>query len=319
MAKLLARSAEDLFWLARYVERIENIVRLLDITETFARDRHGRNWLSVVQINADEKAFFAKHSVADAKSVADFYMLDADNPTSIQSSILAAHRNARSLRPVISIEMWAQINVMRHHLRQLTYGDIAPALFSKMCRRIREECQIHAGIAEGSLSQDEAWHFYQLGKQIERADQTTRLLDIKFHMLARHAESEGSAIDVSQWNVLLRTAAGYQAFRRQYQGRMTPEAIAGFLIFSDTFPRAVLLCVKQIESLLTGLRSRYNLTGGSSALERIDDVRAVLGQVSVETVIARGMHDFLDWLQVKLAETTSGIAEGFFGMESLAA
>ena len=158
MANLLARSAEDLFWLARYLERVENLARVVEITETFARDHGGRNWLSVVQINADERRFFERHAVADARSVVDFYILDADNPTSVQSALLAAHQNARALRPVISIEMWAQINVMRHQWRSLTASDVAQPRLSRLCRRLREECQVHEGIVEGSLSHDEAWY-----------------------------------------------------------------------------------------------------------------------------------------------------------------
>lgn len=316
---LLARSAEDMFWLARYFERIESIARILEITETFARDRGGRNWLSVVQINSDEREFFAKHAVADAASVADFYLLDSDNPTSIQSAILAAHYNARALRPIISIEMWEQVNVMTHRLRQLTPAAIEQPLLSKVCRQLREDCYVHAGIVEGSLSHDEAWYFFQLGKQLERADQTTRLLDIKYHLLAPGAQAEGSALDISQWNALLRAAAGYQAFRRLYQGRMIPAAVAQFLLFSDNFPRSVSLCVTEMNELLTQLNTRFHLSGGNAAHEVLDEVRATLLNQSVDEVIARGMHDFLDWLQRQLATVTQEIARGLFGVEADAA
>ena len=110
MGNLLARSAGNLFWLGRYLERIENLARTIEITETFSRDSSASNWLSVVQINADEKRFFEKHEVADAPSVIGFYMLDPDNPTSVPTSLQAAHQNARALRPILSIEMWEQVN-----------------------------------------------------------------------------------------------------------------------------------------------------------------------------------------------------------------
>ena len=309
---LLARSAEDMFWLARYVERIENIARILDITETFARDRQGRNWLSVVQINADERAFFAKHDIADASTVADFYLLDADNPTSVQSAILAAHRNARSLRPIISIEMWAQINVMTHVLRQLTTSDISLPSLSKVCRRIREYCHVHAGIVEGSLSKDEAWYFFEIGRQIERADQTTRLLDIKYHLLLPSVDAVGSALDASQWNALLRAANGYQAFRRVYQGRLSPAAVAGFLLFSDSFPRSLTHCVRKIAYMLTQLRSRYRLSGGTAAEDKLDEMRAVLSDITIDFIIENGLHEFLDWLQTLLGALSADLRDGFF-------
>lgn len=312
MANLLARAAESVFWLARYMERVENLARILDVTETFSRDRGGRNWLSVVQINADDRSFFDKHTTATAANVLDFYLLDTDNPTSIQVSILAAHQNARALRPLISIEMWAQINVLYHRLRHLTATDIAAPKLSRLCGEIREACQAHAGIVEGTFYRDEAWYFYWLGKQIERADQSTRLLDIKYHLLLPSADDVGSALDLSQWNAVLQAAAGYQAFRRLHPGRMTPKTMAGFLLFCDSYPRSVLPCVRQVEWLLAQLRARYRLSGASAAMERLDEMRVAMTDNSIEQILAMGLHEFLDWLQSELGEVAADIAQSFF-------
>lgn len=313
MANLLAHSAENLFWLGRYLERVENLARIVEITETFARDYSQRNWLSVVQINADEKRFFEKHRVADAPSVVHFYMFDGDNPTSIPASLQAAHQNARALRPVISIEMWEQVNVMRHHWRSVSLEDLAPPSLPRLCRRVREQCQVNEGIVEGSLSHDEAWYYYRLGKTLERADQTTRLLDIKYHLLLPNVEAVGSALDSSQWNALLRAANGYQAFRRVYQGRMTPASVAGFLLFSDSFPRSISLCVSQSAWMLTQLRSRYRLTNGGAAEEKLDEMRTMLADISIEQIIDSGLHEFLDGLQRQFTALTADISSGFFG------
>jgi uncharacterized alpha-E superfamily protein len=313
MANLLSRSAECVFWLARYMERVENQARVIDVTETFARDQGGRNWLSVVQINADEGRFSEKHAIADGPAVLDFYLLDVGNSTSIPATIQAAHVNARTLRPLISIEMWAQINIFTHRLRQLTAIDIEPQNLSRLCGEIREACQAHTGIVEGTFYRDEAWYFYQLGKQIERADQTTRLLDIKYHLLLPKVEDVGSAIDLSQWNALLRASAGYQAFRRIYSGRMTPAGVAGYLLFSDSFPRSVSVCIRQVEWLLAQLRTRYGLRGATAAMERLDEVRAALTDQTIDTVINNGLHEFLDWIQQQLGAVASEIGQSFFG------
>ncbi|HYD68103.1 alpha-E domain-containing protein [Azospirillum sp.] len=313
MANLLSRYAECIVWMARYMERVENTARILEVTETFARDKGAHNWLSVVQINADEKAFFAKHTVADAQSVLDFYLLDASNPTSIQAYVQAARENARTLRSLVSIELWTQLNVFHNRIRQLTKEDIATPRLSKLCAEIRKACQEHTGIVEGSVNRDEAWFFYSLGRYIERADQTTRLLDIKYHLLLPKADDVGSALDLSQWNALLRAVAGYQTFRRLYFGRMTPAAVAGFLLFSDTFPRSVSLCLRQVEWILSQLRSRYNLSGAAAAMERLDEIRAALADQTVDDVIRHGLHDFLDWIQVQLGLVTADIGQAFFG------
>jgi len=312
VGNLLARSAANLFWLGRYLERVENLGRIVEITETFARDNSERNWLSVVQINADEKRFFAKHALASAPSVASFYLLDADNPTSVPASLQAAHQNARALRPLISISMWEQVNVMRHNWRSVTAAELSAPSLPRLCRRLREQCQVHEGIVEGSLPHDEAY-YYRLGKTLERADQTTRLLDIKYHLLLPNLSAVGSALDSSQWNALLRAASGYQAFRRVYQGRMTPAAVAGFLLFSDSFPRSISLCVRQIAWMLNQLRSRYHLSAAAAAEEKIDEVQAVLSTMMIEPIIEQGLHEFLDGLQTQFAALTADIRDGFFG------
>jgi len=312
MGNLLARSAGNLFWLARYLERVENLARIIEITETFARDSSARNWLSVVQINADEKSFFDKHPVADAPSVVGFYMLDGDNSTSVPASLQAAHQNARALRPILSIEMWEQVNVMRNHWRSVSASDLTGPGLARLCRRLRDQCQVAEGIVEGSFSHDEGWHYYRIGKNVERADQITRLLDIKYHLLLPSVDAVGSALDASQWNALLRTANGYQAFRRVYQGRLSPAAVAGFLLFSDSFPRSVTHCVRQISYMLTQLRSRYRLSGGTAAEDKLDEMRAVLSDHSIEQIIETGLHEFLDWVQTRLGAVSADLRDGFF-------
>lgn len=312
MGNLLARSAGNLFWLARYLERVENLSRIVDITETFARDSSARNWMSVVQINADEKAFFEKRDVADAPSVIGFYLLDADNPTSVPASLQAAHQNARALRPILSIEMWEQINVMRNHWRSVSSSDLTGPGLARLCRRLRDQCQVCEGIVEGSFSHDEGWHYYRIGKNLERADQITRLLDIKYHLLLPSVGAVGSALDASQWNALLRAAYGYQAFRRVYQGRLSPAAVAGFLLFSDDFPRSVTHCVRQIAEMLAQLRGLYGLAGGTAAEARLDEVRAMLSDLSIERIIEAGLHEFLDRVQTQLGAVTADLRDGFF-------
>jgi uncharacterized alpha-E superfamily protein len=312
MGNLLARSAGNLFWLARYLERVENMARIIEITETFTRDSGARNWLSVVQINADEKRFFEKHKFADGRSVVHFYMLDSDNPTSVPNSLQAAHQNARALRPILSIEMWEQVNVMRNSWRAVSAGDLTGPGLTRLCKRLREQCQVSEGVVEGSFSHDEGWHYYRIGKNIERADQVTRLLDIKYHLLLPNVDAVGSALDASQWNALLRAANGYQAFRRVHQGRLSPAVVAGFLLFSDSFPRSMTHCVRQISYMLTQLRSRYRLSGGAAAEDKLDEMRAVLSDLSIDRIIENGLHEYLDWVQSQLGALTADISDGFF-------
>ncbi|HLY57212.1 MAG TPA: alpha-E domain-containing protein [Stellaceae bacterium] len=310
---LLSRYAESIFWLARYMERIENLARILDVTETFARDdRAGRNWLSVVQINSDEERFFARHEQATAQAVTQFYVLDRENPTSIASTLFYARENARTLRPLISTEMWMQLNVFHNWVRRLGEEDIQPSRLSRLCVRLKESCQAHTGITDGTFFRDQGWSFYMIGKFLERGDQTTRLVDIKYHTLLPAHQPVGSPLDESQWNAVLRAAAGYHAFRRIYPRGMAPTAVAGFLLLNNAFPRSLVLCMRQVEWYLSEVRTRYGLRRGEPALERLYGLSTALAQRAIDEIIADGLHEFLDWVQRELILVHGDIAGAFW-------
>jgi len=294
---LLARHAESALWFARYMERIENLARLLDVTKTFNRDAGGgRSWLSLLRINGDEETFFARHVVPDGANVARFYLLDPDNPTSVQSVIRHARENARTLRALISTEMWLQINVFHGRIRALVDADIAPEQLSGVCAMLKEGVQAHTGTTEGTIYRDQCWHFYSMGRHLERADQMTRLIDIKFSALWSPAATD-SEIDAGEWDVLLRAAAGYHAYRREYPHGYVPREVAGFLLLNGSFPRSAGLNLAQLDWHLSQLRSRYNLRACLPALGRLDHLRTMLGSQSVDDILDRGLSPFLDWLQ----------------------
>jgi uncharacterized alpha-E superfamily protein len=310
---LLSRYAEALFWLARYMERIENLARILDVTDTFVR--HGvdqSGWRSIIQINADEDRFLERYDRATSETVAQFYLVDRENPNSILSCLFAARENARTLRPLISTEMWSQINIFYNRVRLLTAADAAPSRVSGLCAYLKEQCQAHAGITDGTFYRDQGWAFYCIGKYIERGDQTSRLVDIKYHTLLPKVDDVGSALDVSQWHALLRTASGYHAYRRIHPSGMTPESVAGFLLMNHSFPRSITLCLHQIEIYLSQLSSGYGLRGAYAAQEQLDELRAAMMDQSIEQILARGLHEFLDWVQVQFTGLQEAMAANFW-------
>ena len=310
---LLSRYAEALFWLGRYMERIESLARILDVTDTFVR--HGvdqSGWRSVVQINADEERFAKLYGTANAENVAQFYLVDRDNPTSVLSSLYAARENARTLRPLIPTEMWSQINIFYNKVWQMSAADAQPSRVSGLCAYFKEQCQAHAGITDGTFYRDQSWAFYCIGKYMERGDQTSRLVDIKYHTLLPSVDDVGSALDVSQWHALLRAASGYQAYRRINPSFMTPASVAGFLLMNHSFPRSVTLCVRQVEIYLGQLSSGYGLRGAYVAQERLDELRAALMDQSINEILARGLHEFLDWVQLQFIGLQATMAEAFW-------
>jgi uncharacterized alpha-E superfamily protein len=277
---LLSRYAECLFWLARYVERAENLARILDVNETFSRDsRGGQNWMSVLQLYGDEARFKELHGAATADSVLRFYVTDGENPTSIVSSVRSARDNARALRPLISNEMWTQINVLHNRLGALGEDALAAGHRARLFGQVKEACQTHVGVTEGTFYRGQGWYFCRMGRYIERADQTTRLLEIKYHLLLPDPA----------------------------------ERVAGFLLLDGRFPRSVALCIGEAAALLGGLRSRHGLRGGTGAAEELDRLQALLGAVSISDILKKGLHEFLDMLQVQLIAVTDDLAGTFFG------
>jgi uncharacterized alpha-E superfamily protein len=310
---LLARYAESVFWMTRFVERAENLARILEVNETFSRDSQGvQNWLSIVQLNADGDVFAATHTTATAENVLDFYITDAGNPTSIVATISTARENARILRPLVSTEMWVQLNVFHNRLKAIAADELAPGNVSPLLNEIKEACQTFTGIAEGTFYRDQAWYFYRLGRYIERADQTTRLLDTKYHLLSG-AYGAGKPGEVGQWHALLRSASGYHAFRRIHSGDVTPARVAEFLLFNRSFPRSVLFCLREVESAFSELKLHYAIRRGNEVAERLDALRAMLSEVLLEDILRAGLHDFIDFLQVQFIAISERLSETFFG------
>lgn len=309
---LVARHAESMLWLARYMERIECLARLLDVTNTFASAAEDtRNWLSILRINGDQDEFYARHSEANRANVAHFYLLDGDNPTSVPAAMGFARENARTLRAIISTEMWLQINVFYGRIRALRSSDMTADHFSGVCAMLKEGTQAHTGITEGTFYRDQPWHFYMLGRYLERSDQTTRLLDTRFNAMAPRLDEGDGAIDAGQWNTLLRAAAGYHAYRRVHPSGYRPREVAGFLLVDKSFPRSVGLNLAQLEWHLSQLRTRFSLRGGRQALERVDNLNSVLTQEAVAELVDRRLSPFLDWLQREIAGIHADVIDGF--------
>lgn len=302
-----------MFWMARQVERMNNIARILDVHESFSRDSEGaQSWEAVLRLYADYDRFVDSGLTVSTENVLYFYLLDGDNPSSVYANLKMARDNARSLRPLISTEMWVHLNTFYHSMRGMKRSDIAEERLNLVCARIKEASQTHSGITAETLYHDEGWYFSVLGMNLERADQTTRLLDAKYEaLLPRHARV-GSAVDIAQWNAMLRSAAGFHAFRRVHGSGLSAASAAGFLLFDDRFPRSVIACVAAAARQLAELRKRHDLAGGRVALDLLGAFHASLAADRVEDVIGAGLHGYLDRAQQRLIEVTEALSRDFF-------
>lgn len=314
MANLLARFAENTFWMARYVERADNLARIVDINNTFAQsDRGEHEWLPIVQLYRDEELFFEHHDEATADAVLSFYLLDRENPTSLVATVHEARENARSLRHLISTETWTQLNMFHNRLQALRPRDLTLTKLSSLCAEIKEACQLHTGIIEGTGYRDQNWYVYQIGKYLERADQTTRLLDINYHRLLPSSADVGTQIDASRWNAVLRSVAGYHAFRRAHPRGMAPATVAGFLLSDRSFQRSVAMCINQVDELLKGLSSLVEMKDVVLPRERTAALGVTVSEVDIGDVIVVGLHEFLDRVQEDLIALTDELGDLLFG------
>jgi uncharacterized alpha-E superfamily protein len=316
LANLLARSAECVFWLARQVERADSLARVLDVNAAFSHSAKGEsNWTGVLTIYACEPDFAARYKQADAESVLRYFILDRDHSGSIVSTIMQARENARTLRPLISTEMWEQLNRFYTQMRELEPRDLMPDRLHALLSSVKEGCQTSFGITTETFFRDEAWSFYLLGQQIERADQTTRLVDAKYQTLLPRPQDVGSPLDISQWNALLRSAAGFHAYRRVHPRELSPVRVVGFLLLNERFPRAVRTCSTIASSTVRKLRREHELITGAESETVLTNLRDALMAMSAEQVIDRGLHETLDWIQSELIVATDRLCEEFFGYQ----
>lgn len=313
MNNLLSRHAESIFWLARQVERANSAARILDVNETFSRNARGEHdWESVLRLYGDEQAFRDTGRRPTADAVIHFYVLDEHNPNSVRSCIRMARENARALRPLISTEMWVQLNGFHNRLGRLRRADLGVENLNRLCSYIKESCQTHSGITAETLYRDESWYFHQIGRAIERADQTTRLVDVKYQVLLPAPSDVGSPIDEAQWNTVLRSAAGFHAFRRVNPQSMSPSKVVDFIVFDKRFPRSVAASVLIANEHLQALRIKYGHMAKRAASNLLRRLAASLAEDTADDLVARGLHEGLDEIQAQLGAVTDALGREFF-------
>ncbi|MCV0369838.1 alpha-E domain-containing protein [Filomicrobium sp.] len=311
---LLARYAEHLFWMARYMERADSLARIIETHAAYDRGRESEtSWKWLVQLYADDEEFEEKYTDASQRNVLHFYIRDLDHPGSILSAIKAARENARALRAYLPTEMWSQLNEFYNRIMLTGEAEIDIVHLSRTCGMIKSGCQAQFGVADSTLYRDEGWRFYGLGQFLERADQTSRLLDVKFAQLAAEESPQDRIADTTFWALVLRSASAYQAFQRIEACRVDPDRIAVFLLLNPSHPRSVSFCTHQMERLLHELRMRCRLARTGRALHHLDELTAYLQVAQQHADLVGNLHAFNDGLQRRLNAIADELGATFFG------
>jgi uncharacterized alpha-E superfamily protein len=310
---VLSRVADSLYWINRYVERAENISRFLEVSEAMALDcppGSAEPWLPLVDAIGDRQSFDQSYPLRSPRDVVGFLLLDRDNPSSILSCISNARENARQIRDVITTEMWEQLNDLYWNVQD---GEsIWQEPDQEQLRSIRRGCQLFYGITDVTLSRDQAWLFSQLGRLIERADKTSRILDVKYFLLLPTPKEIGGVLDELQWISLLRTAGAYQMYRQSVQQAITPSSVARFLLLDPIFPRSVRFCLQQINDTLQLIQRQPQL-GPPDDLECLrGQLLAKWSYVRIDALITRGLHEAIDELQEDLNQLHQLIYARYF-------
>ena len=296
---MLSRVANSLYWIFRNVERVENLSRFLEVSGAMALDSGMRiePWAPLIEACGDRNLFHAVEGELTPDAVANFLIQNKRNPCSIYNCIVIARENARQIREILSTEMWEQINAMYLQL----YHDIPlkKLLNQQWLRQIRKDCQLFYGISDVCFSRNQGWQFCQLGRLVERADKTSRILDVKYFLLLPHGENVGGVVDQLQWIALLRTVGGYQMFRQASQLSITPQGVARFLLLDRNFPRSVRFCLDGIDAALVEIDPGH-ASRAVSLSDPVSTMRARWTDTDIETIIQYGLHESIDQLQQDL-------------------
>jgi len=291
---MLGRNANGLYWMNRYIERAENMARLVDAGLRLALTRTANStdeWTSVVVSAGVEFSFLQKHTEFTANTVADFLLRDTSNDSSVMSAIETARNNGRMVRTALTRETWEAVNEAWMSMTRLLKAPIDERDLPRILDQIKRETAFIRGSFYGTMLRNEIFDFSQIGTFIERADNTARILDVKYYVLLPSVSWVGSSLDNYQWESILRSVAAHRSYRWVYEAEYKPTNIADFLILNGRMPRSLAFCYRNIAESLGFLATEY---GGRFGCH--DTVETTLGKLrvgSIKDIFDRGLHEFL--------------------------
>jgi uncharacterized alpha-E superfamily protein len=295
---MLSRSANDLFWMSRHVERAENIARMLDVTYRMSLlpyrvveigEKWAEPWALPLVITGLATDFYSRNETLTAENMIKFMVFDAGNPSSIHALLQSARENARGQRGAITSEMWESINSTWIEFRALDYERLVATGISEFFDWVKTRSHLFRGVTVGTMGRDEGYHFTRLGTHLERADNTARILDVKYHTLLPTVDDVGGAVDYYQWGSLLRSVGAFESYRKIYRDAITPYRVAELLILRLDMPRSLHFCMAEVFNILSGLAHEDRLEPERLAGE----IHSQLHYGRIKNVFEIGLHEYL--------------------------
>jgi uncharacterized alpha-E superfamily protein len=293
---MLSRTADSLYWLGRYIERAENLARILEVADRMALTPNSGSerkdeWHSAVVISGCQDGFYEKHELATAEAVVDYIVLDPDNPSSIRSSLQRARTNGRAVRAALTRPMWETLNATWLDLEGGKDALIRTGDLRGFLEWVKERAMLFQGAVVTTMLRDDAHIFLQLGTFLERADSTARLLDVKYHVLLPADEEVGGSLDFYQWTAILRGASALGSYAYLYRDGIKPGQVAELLVLRPEMPRSLAGCLAGMVDLLGRLADSY---GGKHECQRLaGEMYSRLRYGRIDTIFETGLHEYL--------------------------
>lgn len=292
---MLSRTADHLYWMARYIERAENMARVLDVTYNMslvpnAAENEAALWSPALLIAGSVNTFNTLYGDSTAANVIHYLAMDERNPSSIYSALRSARENARSVRVAMSTETWENINALWLEFGQFLGTNLSENRLSEFCDWVKARSHLFRGVSFGTMLRDDAFRFVRLGTFIERADNTARLLDVKYHLLLPSSEEVGGAVDYYEWSAVLRSVSAFQAYQKIFNDTIEPWRVAELLVLRDDMPRSLHACFDEITPILDQLGgNRY-----TECRRLAGELHARLHYGRMDVIFQDGLHEFLE-------------------------
>jgi len=311
---MLSRVADSIYWMARYVERAENLARFIDVTLSLIIDQpsgDATHWEPLVRTTGDDEYFADRYGQITRDNVLCFLTFDRDYPNSIFSVVAAARENARTVRETISSEAWEQLNEFYHFVKQASEDDCIVRAPNDFFQEVKRQSHLFQGITNATMSHGKGWNFLNLGCLLERADKTSRILDVKYFTLLPRVQDVGTTIDDLQWSAVLRSVSGFEMYRKRYHA-ITIHRVVEFLVLDREFPRAIQYCLARADHSLHEITGTRDGSFRNAAEQQLGRLRSELAYLDVDSIVNRGMHEFIDDFQTKLNLVGDAIVDTFF-------
>jgi uncharacterized alpha-E superfamily protein len=311
---MLSRVAESIYWMQRYIERAENVSRFVSVNVYLSLDMPdwvGSQWMPLVQTTGDHELFAERYGEATESSVLEFLLFDEEYPNSVISCLKAAKENARSIQEAITSDVYESLNLIVEKVQSRPVQNVSVDVLEDLLQDIKNFSHFVSGCMSATFSHDEAWQFKTLGGFLERADKTTRILDVKYFYLYPSLEDINTPLDNIPWFSLLNSTSALEMYMRRH-GLIKPKQIIEFLLLDPTFARSAIFCVEQAHKALLKITGNISARYSCESEKLLGALYSELKYQDPQNIIDFGMHEYLDFLQFSLNDIGGAIQRDFF-------